>query len=148
MLFLVNMNEFHVSFPLQLELLKQLSDILKHGGNSQVARMQAGIQLKNALYSKDPNLRFQYIQRWLAFPEDVRLYVKKNVSEQLTTSGLKRTEFGEYYNWLVTSLMFWRHPKRCQLLRCSKKLALKLAKCSLVYDTSIQYQNRLNHFFN
>ena len=87
MLFRVNMHEFHVSFPLQLELLKQLSDILKHGGNSQVARMQAGIQLKNALYSKDPNLRFQYIQRWLAFPEDVRLYVKKNVSEQLTTSG-------------------------------------------------------------
>ena len=58
MLFRINMNEFHVSFPLQLELLKQLSDILKHGGNSQVARMQAGIQLKNALYSKDPNLRF------------------------------------------------------------------------------------------
>ncbi len=64
----------------QVELLKQLSDILKHGGNSQVARMQAGIQLKNALYSKDQTLRVQYITRWLSFPEDVRIYIKKNVS--------------------------------------------------------------------
>ena len=65
---------------LQTELLKQLSDILKNGGNSPVARMQAGIQLKNALYSKDANVKLEYQQRWLQFPEDVRSYVKQNVS--------------------------------------------------------------------
>ena len=72
----------------QVELLKQLSDILKHGGNSQVARMQAGIQLKNALYSKDQTLRVQYISRWLSFPEDVRIYIKKNVSVYISKSEL------------------------------------------------------------
>jgi importin subunit beta-1 len=61
-------------------LLKQLSDVLKHAGNSPVARMQAGLQLKNALYSKDANIKAEYSQRWLQFPEDTRTYIKQNVS--------------------------------------------------------------------
>lgn len=64
---------------LQPELLKQLSDVLKHGGNSPVARMQAGIQLKNALYSKDTTIRTQHQQRWMQFPADLRAYIKNNV---------------------------------------------------------------------
>lgn len=64
---------------LQPELLKQLSDVLKHGGNSPVARMQAGIQLKNALYSKDTVIRTQHQQRWMQFPADLRAYIKNNV---------------------------------------------------------------------
>ncbi|XP_013386092.1 importin subunit beta-1 [Lingula anatina] len=67
------------------ELLRQLSDILKHGGNSPVARMQAGLQLKNALYSKDAAVKLEYQTRWLAFPEEVRTYVKKNILETLGT---------------------------------------------------------------
>ena len=43
--------------------------------------MQAGLQLKNALYSKDQAIKVEYQQRWLMFPEDVRLHVKKNVSQ-------------------------------------------------------------------
>ena len=62
------------------ELLKQLSDILQHGGNSPVARMQAGLQLKNTLYSKDAAIKAQYQQRWLSFPEEVRNHVKQKVS--------------------------------------------------------------------
>ena len=69
-------------FVEQPELLKHLSDVLKHGGNSPVARMQAGIQLKNALYSKDPAIRVQYQQRWMQFPDDLRQYVKKNVRNE------------------------------------------------------------------
>ena len=60
--------------------MKTLSDILHHGGNSPVARMAAGLQLKNTLTSKDQTLKLQYQQRWLGFPEDTRTYVKKNVS--------------------------------------------------------------------
>lgn len=59
-----------------------MSDVLHHGGNSPVARMAAGLQLKNTLTSKDTNVKAQYQQRWLAFPEDVRLYIKKNVSKK------------------------------------------------------------------
>lgn len=62
------------------EFIKTLSDILRHGGNSLVARMAAGLQLKNQLTSKDPNVKLQYQQRWLGFLEDIRNYVKKNVS--------------------------------------------------------------------
>lgn len=68
-------------FKLQPEFVKTLSDVLHHGGNSPVARMAAGLQLKNTLTSKDTNVKAQYQQRWLAFPEDVRLYIKKNVSK-------------------------------------------------------------------
>lgn len=62
------------------EFIKTLSDILRHGGNSPVARMAAGLQLKNQLTSKDPNVKLSYQQRWLNFPEDIRNYIKKNVS--------------------------------------------------------------------
>lgn len=56
-----------------------LSDVLVQGGNSQVARMAAGLQLKNHLTSKDLTMKQQYQQRWLALPEEIRLYIKKNV---------------------------------------------------------------------
>lgn len=73
-----------VLFSFQPELLKSLSDILKHGGNSPVARMQAGLQLKNALYSKDNAIKLQHQQRWLQFPDEVRNHIKQNVSKILT----------------------------------------------------------------
>lgn len=65
------------------EFIKTLSDILRHGGNSPVARMAAGLQLKNQLTSKDPNIKLQYQQQWLSFSEEIRNYVKKNVSIRL-----------------------------------------------------------------
>lgn len=62
------------------DFLKALSDVLSHAGNSPVARMAAGLQIKNHLTSKDPALKLQYQQRWLTFAEDTREYIKKNVS--------------------------------------------------------------------
>ncbi|XP_066141565.1 importin subunit beta-1 isoform X1 [Euwallacea fornicatus] len=68
-----------------LGFIKTLSDILRHGGNSHVARMAAGLQLKNQLTSKDQAVQAQYQQRWLEFPEDIRSYIKKNVVGALGT---------------------------------------------------------------
>ncbi|CAH1118453.1 unnamed protein product [Phaedon cochleariae] len=68
-----------------LGFIKTLSDILRHGGNSPVARMAAGLQLKNQLTSKDTTIKTQYQHRWLAFPEDIRSYIKKNVVGALGT---------------------------------------------------------------
>lgn len=62
------------------EFIKTLSDILRHGGNSPVARMAAGLQLKNQLTSKDPNIKATYQARWLGFLEEIRTYIKQNVS--------------------------------------------------------------------
>lgn len=42
--------------------------------------MQAGIQLKNHLYSKDYEIRCQHQRRWLMFPEDMKKPIKANVS--------------------------------------------------------------------
>ncbi|XP_045131231.1 importin subunit beta-1-like isoform X2 [Portunus trituberculatus] len=67
------------------EYVKVLSDVLHHGRNSTVARMAAGIQLKNTLASNDPKVKVQYQQRWLALPPDVRDYVKTNVLGALGT---------------------------------------------------------------
>lgn len=62
------------------EFFKALSDVLVDINNSTVARMAAGLQLKNQLTSKDLQVKIQYQQRWLSFPEEIRDYVKKNVS--------------------------------------------------------------------
>ncbi|XP_022919169.1 importin subunit beta isoform X2 [Onthophagus taurus] len=67
------------------EFIKTLSDILRHGGNSPVARMAAGLQLKNRLTSKDQNLKSAYQQRWLEMPQETRGYVKKNIVGALGT---------------------------------------------------------------
>ncbi|XP_013133674.1 PREDICTED: importin subunit beta-1 isoform X2 [Papilio polytes] len=67
--------------------IKMLSDVLAQGGNSQVARMAAGLQLKNHLTSKDPILKQQYQQRWLLQPEDIRLYIKKNILTAIGTEN-------------------------------------------------------------
>lgn len=80
-LIIITSDSVNFYFKLQPEFVKTLSDVLHHGGNSPVARMAAGLQLKNTLTSKDTNVKAQYQQRWLAFPEDVRLYIKKNVSK-------------------------------------------------------------------
>merc|ERR1712142_1001529 len=60
-----------------------------HGANSAVVRQQAGVQLKNFLYTNDESLRTQYEERWLAMPEDVRLYTKQNVLGTLGTENFR-----------------------------------------------------------
>lgn len=59
--------------------MQRLSAILVTAGASSIARMAAGLQLKNQLTSKDLEMKFQYQQRWLAIPHDTREYIKKNV---------------------------------------------------------------------
>jgi len=71
------------------ELIKTLSDVLYHGGNSSVVRQQAGVQLKNFLYTNDEALRAQYEERWVAMPEDMRVYTKNNVLNTLGTEGFR-----------------------------------------------------------
>lgn len=60
--------------------MQRLSAVLATVAASTVARMAAGLQLKNQLTSKDLTVKSQYQQRWLAFPSETREYVKKNVS--------------------------------------------------------------------
>lgn len=62
------------------DFLKALSDVLSHPGNSAVARMAAGLQLKNQLTSKDETVKMEFQAKWLRLPEDIRNYIKKNVS--------------------------------------------------------------------
>ncbi|KAM3964877.1 importin subunit beta Fs(2)Ket [Aphomia sociella] len=70
-----------------ITFIKMLSEVLVQGGNSQVARMAAGLQLKNHLTSKDLSTRQNYQQRWLALPEDIRLYIKKNILTAIGTEN-------------------------------------------------------------
>ena len=49
-----------------------------------MARMQAGLQLKNALYSKDIAIKHQHQQRWLHFPHEMRELIKNNVSRRIS----------------------------------------------------------------
>jgi len=71
------------------QLMRTLSDVLYHGGNSAVCRQQAGVQFKNFLYTNDEALRSQYEERWLNIPEDVRQYTKQNVVGALGTESFR-----------------------------------------------------------
>lgn len=71
------------------EFLKALSDILVTTSNSPVARMAAGLQLKNQLTSKDETVNLQYQQRWHQMPEDTREYIKKNILAALGTENTR-----------------------------------------------------------
>lgn len=62
------------------EFLKALSDVLANVAFSAVSRTAAGLQLKNHLTSKDAEVSDTYHKRWLSFPEDIREYIKNNVS--------------------------------------------------------------------
>ncbi len=71
------------------QLLKTLSDILVHGGNSSVARRQAGLQLKNQLASNDEATKASYQERWLHMDFAVRDYVKANILGALGSEGYR-----------------------------------------------------------
>ena len=54
-----------------------------------MCRQQAGVQLKNFLYTNDESLKAQYEQRWLNIPEDIRSYTKQNVVGALGTESFR-----------------------------------------------------------
>lgn len=70
-------------FSYQPTFLVELSRVLANPGNSQVARVAAGLQIKNSLTSKDPDIKAQYQQRWLAIDANARREVKNYVSNCL-----------------------------------------------------------------
>ncbi|XP_064172369.1 importin subunit beta-1 [Anguilla rostrata] len=65
--------------------LVELSKVLANPGNSQVARVAAGLQVKNSLTSKDPDVKTQYQQRWLAIDSNARREIKNYVLQTLGT---------------------------------------------------------------
>ncbi|VDN98526.1 unnamed protein product [Rodentolepis nana] len=66
-------------------LLKNLSEILANPQCDPISRMQAGLQLKNAIYSKDIAVRFSYHDRWLQMPPEYTNYIKTRCLEALGT---------------------------------------------------------------
>lgn len=65
---------------LQPTFLVELSKVLANPGNTQVARVAAGLQVKNSLTSKDPDVKTQHQQRWLAIDVNARREIKNYVS--------------------------------------------------------------------
>uniref|UniRef100_A0A3B5BGR1 Karyopherin subunit beta 1 n=1 Tax=Stegastes partitus TaxID=144197 RepID=A0A3B5BGR1_9TELE len=65
--------------------LVELSKVLANPGNTQVARVAAGLQVKNSLTSKDPDVKTQYQQRWLAIDGNARREIKNYVLQTLGT---------------------------------------------------------------
>uniref|UniRef100_A0A3Q2XA99 Karyopherin (importin) beta 1 n=1 Tax=Hippocampus comes TaxID=109280 RepID=A0A3Q2XA99_HIPCM len=65
--------------------LVELSKVLANPGNTQVARVAAGLQVKNSLTSKDPDVKAQYQQRWLAVDANARCQIKNYVLQTLGT---------------------------------------------------------------
>lgn len=67
----------------QPTFLVELSKVLANPGNTQVARVAAGLQVKNSLTSKDPDVKTQYQQRWLAIDANARREIKNYVRTQM-----------------------------------------------------------------
>ncbi|XP_034938522.1 importin subunit beta-1 isoform X2 [Chelonus insularis] len=69
------------------EFVQRLSGVLATSAASTIARMAAGLQLKNQLTSKDHTVKTHYQQRWLAIPAESRSYIKKNILAALGTEN-------------------------------------------------------------
>ncbi|CAB1431208.1 unnamed protein product [Pleuronectes platessa] len=68
--------------------LVELSKVLANPGNTQVARVAAGLQVKNSLTSKDPDVKTRYQQRWLAIDANARREIKNYVLQTLGTENV------------------------------------------------------------
>ena len=58
----------------------ELAKVLANPDNSHVARMAAGLQLKNTLTSKDLAIKMAQQQRWLQLSKELRQSIKDLVS--------------------------------------------------------------------
>jgi len=67
--------------------LKTLSNVLLYSVNNPVARIAAGLQIKNHITSKDEAVKVQMKQRWLSFAEQDRLFIKQNIFKALGTES-------------------------------------------------------------
>uniref|UniRef100_A0A2K5PJD0 Importin N-terminal domain-containing protein n=1 Tax=Cebus imitator TaxID=2715852 RepID=A0A2K5PJD0_CEBIM len=68
--------------------LVELSRVLANPGNNEVARVAAGLQIKNSLTPKEPkylDIKAQYQQRWLAIDANAQGEVKNYVLQTLGT---------------------------------------------------------------
>ncbi|CAF0896665.1 unnamed protein product [Didymodactylos carnosus] len=83
------------------ELLKHLSDILNTVTNNPIARTQAALQLKNAIYSREENLRKVYQDRWVALPQDIKNYIKNNCFEALGTETSKPSQAAQCVGYIA-----------------------------------------------
>ncbi|VEL23987.1 unnamed protein product [Protopolystoma xenopodis] len=114
-------------------LLTQLSDILADVKNDPVVRMQAGLQLKNALYSKDEAINKVYQNRWLQFPPDQREHIKQNCFSTLGTEGSGRSSAAQCVAYIACAeipVKQWPHliVSLCQnILRPDASESLKHA---------------------
>ena len=70
----------HISVFLQPAFLAALAAELANVGRSAVARMAAGLQLKNYLTAKDPQLKANRQTQWLSMDVAVRMQIKALVS--------------------------------------------------------------------
>ena len=83
--------------------------MLYQGGNSGACRQQAGVQLKNFLYTNDESLRAQYEERWMNIPEDVRLYIKQNVVRTLGTEEYRQSAAAQCIQYIAMVEL----PRQC-----------------------------------
>ncbi|CAL1266262.1 unnamed protein product [Larinioides sclopetarius] len=99
------------------EFLKSLSNVLQNASNTPVARMAAGLQLKNALTSKDTEIRLKYQERWLQFPADIRNFVKQNVLSALGTETIRPSSAAQCVAYIaVAELPRGEWPDLIQML--------------------------------
>ncbi|RWS17422.1 importin subunit beta-1-like protein [Dinothrombium tinctorium] len=99
------------------EFLKSLSEVICNVSNQPIVRTAAGLQLKNALTSKDENLRLQYQQRWLQLPEEIRNYIKRNVVSALGTESARPSSAAQCVAYIaVTELPHNLWPDVIRLL--------------------------------
>jgi importin subunit beta-1 len=74
-----------------------LATELAHTGKSMVARMAAGLQFKNRITSKDPEVKAQYQNMWLSFPQQDRNQIKQLILQALGTETTKATTAPQVY---------------------------------------------------
>ncbi|XP_074642398.1 importin subunit beta-1-like [Tubulanus polymorphus] len=117
--------------------LKDLSEILKNRTCSLVARMQAGLQLKNLIYSKDVSVREQYHQRWLQIPENIRAFVKANCLETLGTElGMRPSQAAQCVAYIACVEL--PHNMWPDVIQSLTKNVTKVASTDMMKESTLE----------
>lgn len=68
---------------------------------NELTRAQAAIQLKNAIYSKDENVKSQYQERWIQISEEIRAHIKNNCIQALGTETKRPSQAAQCVGYIA-----------------------------------------------
>ena len=91
--------------------------------------------MKNAIYSKEEQIKLQHQERWLQIPEDIRNYIKNNCIESLGTETKRPSQAAQCVGYIACAELprsLWPDCISKYRFRCIYFNIIKLIQCIFI----------------